>query len=74
MKWVSMVAVCAFFFGIVLLGTGRDSIDIKAESREALIISGLLVCSISCLWLAAHAVIALIRTLMHGKPPEANQQ
>lgn len=60
MKWISVLAGFAVALGLAMVFQGQNANTMKAESREGLILYGLLLCSISALWLVIHGITTLL--------------
>ena len=69
MKWISVVAGFVFVLGLAMAHEGQVASSMKAENREALILYGILLCSLSCVWLAVHGLVAMIRKGSQQAPP-----
>jgi len=66
MKWISVLAAFAFISSITMMLAGQNANSMKAENREAFILYGILICSISIAWFAIHGFTALLRTIASG--------
>ena len=74
MKWMSGVAGIAFVVGVFMVREGQVASSMKAENREALILYGLLICTLSCVWLVIHGLIALFRRSLNSNPPDTDAE
>ena len=73
MKWISVLATFAFVSAIAMILAGKNANSMKAENREALILYGILICSISISWFAIHGITALLRTTASGGAAEKSR-
>jgi len=66
-----MVAGIVFVLGIAMAHEGRVASSMKAENREALILYGILVCAMSCLWFVIHGFTAMLRKRSKKNPSDS---
>jgi hypothetical protein len=61
MKWISVLGCLAVVSGLAMVLAGQNARGMKAESREGLILYGMLLCSIAVVWFVIHGMTALLR-------------
>ncbi len=71
MKLISVIAVFAIVVGLAMVREGQVANSVKAENREGLILYGILICSISCVWLGIHGGTAMLRRGRKKAPPDS---
>ncbi len=71
MKWISVAAGVALVLGFGMVYVGQVAIAMKVENREGLMLYGMLLCAISCVWLAIHGLTAMLRKNQPKNPPDS---